>query len=159
MLNEREQIMKKNNKGFTLVELIVVIAILGVLMAVLVPQYIQYVEKSREGTDRSTISEMYHAIEVSAASSSSVTKGTVTIAVAADGGITYGGTAMIGTTNLSAEAEKVCPAAKSAMKSKLGKTLTTITINVHSDGSVGWNSAVPTINGEKVGGSVLAAEA
>lgn len=41
--------MKKKNAGFTLVETIVVIAILGVLMAVLVPQYIQYVEKSRAG--------------------------------------------------------------------------------------------------------------
>ncbi len=41
--------LKINRKGFTLVELIVVIAILGVLMAVLVPQYIRYVEKSREG--------------------------------------------------------------------------------------------------------------
>ena len=38
------QNIKKDNKGFTLVELIVVIAILGVLMAVLVPQYIRYVE-------------------------------------------------------------------------------------------------------------------
>ena len=45
--------LRKDNKGFTLVELIVVIAILGVLMAVLVPQYIQYVEKSRETTDAS----------------------------------------------------------------------------------------------------------
>ena len=49
------QKLKKNNAGFTLVELIVVIAILGVLMAVLVPQYIQYVEKSRLGVDNSYI--------------------------------------------------------------------------------------------------------
>ena len=40
---------KKKNSGFTLVELIIVIAILGVLMAVLIPQYIQYVEKARAG--------------------------------------------------------------------------------------------------------------
>ena len=33
--------LRKDNKGFTLVELIVVIAILGVLAAVLVPQYIK----------------------------------------------------------------------------------------------------------------------
>lgn len=59
--------MKKNNKGFTLVELIVVIAILGVLMAVLVPQYIQYVDKSRQSADEAAIGEVAHAIEVASA--------------------------------------------------------------------------------------------
>lgn len=39
--------MKRKNAGFSLVEVIVVTAILGILMAVLVPQYIQYVKKSR----------------------------------------------------------------------------------------------------------------
>ena len=43
--------MKKNNKGFSLVELIVVIAIMAVLVGVLAPQLMKYVEKSREATD------------------------------------------------------------------------------------------------------------
>ena len=43
--------VKKNNKGFSLVELIVVIAIMAVLVGVLAPQFIKYVEKSRESTD------------------------------------------------------------------------------------------------------------
>ena len=40
-----------NNKGFSLVELIIVIAIMAVLIGVLAPQYIGYVEKSRQSSD------------------------------------------------------------------------------------------------------------
>lgn len=43
--------VKKNNKGFSLVELIVVIAIMAVLVGVLAPQFIKYVERSRQSTD------------------------------------------------------------------------------------------------------------
>ena len=37
----------KKNRGFTLVELIVVVAVLAVLAALLIPRYIQYVEKAK----------------------------------------------------------------------------------------------------------------
>ncbi len=43
--------MMKNNKGFTLVELIIVVAIIAVLATVLAPSYLQYVERSRESND------------------------------------------------------------------------------------------------------------
>lgn len=86
--------MKKNNKGFTLVELIVVIAILGVLMAVLVPQYIQYVEKSKQGTDASAYGEVLHAVEIeSALATTGTTTGTITVATDASGNVTIAGTA------------------------------------------------------------------
>lgn len=44
----------RNNKGFSLVELIVVIAIMAVLVGVLAPQFLKYVEKSRQSTDIQT---------------------------------------------------------------------------------------------------------
>lgn len=41
---------KKNNSGFSLIELIVVVAIMAVLVGVLAPAYLRYVEKSRQQT-------------------------------------------------------------------------------------------------------------
>jgi type IV pilus assembly protein PilA len=55
--------VKKNNKGFSLVELIVVIAIMAVLVGVLAPQFIKYVEKSREATDIQNISSIGDSLQ------------------------------------------------------------------------------------------------
>jgi type IV pilus assembly protein PilA len=72
---------KMNNKGFSLVELIIVIAIMAILVGVLAPQFIKYVEQSRESTDISSIDEVKKAVETYVADYNP--GGTIT--VAADG--------------------------------------------------------------------------
>lgn len=52
---------KKNNKGFSLVELIIVIAIMVALVAVLAPQFTKYVEKSRLAVDTSAVDDMLNS--------------------------------------------------------------------------------------------------
>lgn len=53
---------KLGNKGFSLVELIVVIAIMAVLVGVLAPTLIRNVEKSRESTDLQTLDSLRQSV-------------------------------------------------------------------------------------------------
>lgn len=58
---------KNDNKGFSLVELIIVVAIMAILVGLLAPQYLKYVEKSRKSADASNLDEMVRAIQIYAA--------------------------------------------------------------------------------------------
>lgn len=54
--------MKNENKGFSLVELVIVIAIMAILSAALAPSLIKYIEKSRVYSDKSTAAEIQHQV-------------------------------------------------------------------------------------------------
>lgn len=88
--------MKKemNNKGFSLVELIIVIAIMVILIAVLAPQYLRYVEKSRVASDQNTIVEYINALqtiaadpEISLSDSATLAASKYTVTINSDGTI------------------------------------------------------------------------
>lgn len=63
---KREQ-KSLTNKGFSLVELIIVVAIMAVLIGVLAPQYLRYVEKARLQKDNSAIAEVANVIKIAGA--------------------------------------------------------------------------------------------
>ena len=50
---------KLNKKGFTLAELLVVVAIIGVLVAISIPIFTSQLEKAREATDMANIRAAY----------------------------------------------------------------------------------------------------
>lgn len=57
--------MKKNNKkGFTLAELLIVVAIIAVLVAIAIPIFTSQLEKSREATDAANLRDVYAELSV-----------------------------------------------------------------------------------------------
>jgi len=53
--------MTKKQNGFTLVELMIVVAIIGILAAVAIPKFAQMLEKSREGATKGNLSALKSA--------------------------------------------------------------------------------------------------
>ena len=55
----------KNNKGFSLVELIIVIAIMAILVGVMAPQLIKYIEKTNVSSDAQLCDSIKSALQTS----------------------------------------------------------------------------------------------
>ena len=130
------------NKGFSLVELIVVIAIMAVLIGILAPQFLKYVERSRQSTDKQNVDSIVSALEVY-----SVDETVATADQIGDGAVIKltGTSAAVDTSNATLNADKALKAAgistlelksdnwNSADAAKKG----TITLTVHiTDGVV-----------------------
>lgn len=58
--------MKNKRNGFTLAELLIVVAIIGVLIAVSIPVFSQQLEKSREATDLANVRAKYAEVKAEA---------------------------------------------------------------------------------------------
>lgn len=58
--------MKKNNKGFTLAEMLIVVAIIGVLIAIVSSSISNALEKARESVDMANIRSAYSLLQAAA---------------------------------------------------------------------------------------------
>src|SRR5579864_1555923 len=56
--------MLKTKKGFTLIELMIVVAIIGILAAIAIPQFANLVAKSQEGATKGNLGTLRSALSI-----------------------------------------------------------------------------------------------
>lgn len=79
MKKKLQKYLSGSNEGFSLVELIIVIAIMAILIGVVALAVIPYLEKSRESKDLQTISTVANALSSAVADAKATGSGTITI--------------------------------------------------------------------------------
>jgi type IV pilus assembly protein PilA len=104
-----------NNKGFSLVELIIVVAIMAVLIGVLAPTYLKYVESSKRTSDCSSIGSILDACEVIAIDPAT-NWGNIKVTFASTGTCTYAYASGASGNSLAA-LQEIAPATKISLQS------------------------------------------
>lgn len=131
---------KTNNKGFSLVELIIVIAIMAILAGAIAPALIKYIDKSRKSNDVSSAKTIKTAIETALGTEevyetlTNNSGGTTVIKFVSNAPVTAGGTSSFNTsymtvtgcsnpnTNPAMTNDEICKSIASNIGEKIPKT-------------------------------------
>lgn len=70
--------IKSTNKGFTLIEILIVVVIVGIIMAIAIPNYSKYVKKSKRADGQAGLMAELHAQERQFSGSGTYTARTTT---------------------------------------------------------------------------------
>ena len=126
--------LRKNEKGFTLAELLIVVAIIGVLVAISIPIFTSQLEKAREATDAANIRSAYAEVVAEALTDDSKdVEATVTLVQSQDGW-QNSNNANIATGNVSTSISAVNGATISGAPKKGGTAVVKYT---HADNGAG----------------------
>ena len=101
--------MKKNNKGFTLMEMLIVVAIIAVLVAIAIPTFSNQLTKAKQAADNANVRAAYaeamsRCLVGDYDTTGTTTTTTVTVEVAGTMQEAYDGKTKIGDMTLSAGA-------------------------------------------------------
>jgi type IV pilus assembly protein PilA len=123
---------KLGNKGFSLVELIVVIAIMAILTGFVAPQVMHYIEDAREAADDSNKDTLKTAVEIALANENAYEEITGAVTFTIKEGQDPTESDYTSTTNFKAELKKIIPAWPKVKR----KNFNTFTIQITADKEV-----------------------
>lgn len=130
-LQNRKEELKKNNKGFSLVELIIVIAIMAILVGIVGTQVVPYIEKSRKAKDIQQVSGLCTDAMTAYSSSASKLDSTKTYTITIDGTKVEASDGAAANSDLTAafkELNNITKLGDLTFESKSGKDITKIVI-------------------------------
>lgn len=134
----------RNKKGFTLAELLIVVAIIAVLVAIAIPIFTSQLEKAREATDAANIRAAYAELSADALTETAIdedkTEGDITLKAttgsAADGNLVYTAEINLHQTQQDWQSDALKNGSIGGISTGTpGKGATKATLTIHEDGT------------------------